>query len=150
MLRLQPALVLAFILPITQPIRAQDFAVVATHLIYPGQVVEATSLEIVDATYCPNCDSGFFREPAPIVGKVAVRSLLPGKLIFPSDLKPAPAVLRGKAVNVIYVRGALNISMSGVALSDAAINEVVAVRNSRSGATITGIVQRDGTVAVNQ
>lgn len=145
-------LLLALFAAISFPhkVEAQDFAVVSTQLIYPGQIVEATSLEIVDASYCPNCDPGFYSEVNSIVGMVAVRSLLPGRLIFPSDLKPAPAVLRGREVTVVYSKGKLRISMTGVPLEDAAIHEEVPVRNARSGATVTGVVQPDGTVAVMQ
>lgn len=129
---------------------AQEMAVVTRHVIYPGQRVGADAITIVDASNCHNCDAGFITDSSVVTGKLAVRTLMPGRLIFSGDLRPAPAVLRGKEVQVFYRKGQLQISMSGIPLSEAVIGEAVSIRNETNGAIINGVVQADGTVMVGQ
>lgn len=127
---------------------AQELAVVARHIIYPGQMIEQTSIEVVDASNCPNCDAGYIQDAAVVAGKIAIKTLEPGKLIFPGDIRMAPAVIRGEEVTVLYRKGALQISMSGIPLNEAAVGESVSIRNAESGAIVSGVVQADGTVMV--
>jgi flagellar basal body P-ring formation protein FlgA len=51
-------------------------------------------------------------------------------------------------VRLIYADGGLLIMTSGAALQDGSIGEVVRVRNSDSGVTVSGAVQPDGSVKV--
>lgn len=132
------------------PAVSQEQAVVTKHLIYPGQVVEPQSLETVDASYCPNCDAGYFRKAEDIVGKIAVRTLAPGKLLFPTDIRSAPAIRRGQEITVIFRSESLHISMLGVSMSDAALGETVTIRNMKSGAIVHGVAGLNGTVTVAQ
>lgn len=132
------------------PALAQEMAIVSRHMIYPGQTVEPASLQMVDASDCPNCDEGFLRDAADAVGKIAVRSLLPGRLIFLRDLREAPLITRGKEVRVFYRKGRLQISMNAIPLNDAAAGQEVSVRNSGTGAVIKGIVHDDGAVWISQ
>ncbi len=129
---------------------AQEFAVVARSIIYPGQMIEPGSLEVVDASNCPNCDAGYIQDEHLVAGRIAVKTLVPGKLIFAQDLRAAPAVMRGQEVKVVYRKGALQISMSGIPLNDAAAGEAVSIRNAVSGAIINGVARTDGTVTVTQ
>jgi flagellar basal body P-ring formation protein FlgA len=129
---------------------AQDMAVVARHAIYPGQIVKQSSIELVDASNCPNCDAGFIQDATAVLGKIAVKTLSPGKLIFPEYLRLAPAVTPGQEVTVFYRKGGLQISMLGTPLNEAAVGEIVSVRNTSSGVLVTGIVQADKTIMVTQ
>lgn len=126
----------------------RDYAVVAKAVIYPGQTINANAISVVDATYCPNCDLGFIQDPASVSGMVAVKTLMPGKLIFPDFIRKASAVVPGQEVEVRFQRGALLISMRGEPLQEAGIGEPVSVRNRESGTIVSGIVQPDGTVMV--
>lgn len=132
------------------PALAEEIAIVSRHMIYPGQTVEAASLQMVDTSDCPNCDEGYLRDAADAVGRIAVRTLLPGRLIFPRDLRDAPLITRGKEVRVFYRNGGLQISMTAIPLNDAAAGQEVAVRNAGTGAVIKGIVHEDGAVWISQ
>ena len=83
-----------------------------------------------------------------IDGMVAKRTLLPGKLIPLSSVREAYLVEAGTPVRVNYVEGALQISTVGVPLQPGAAGDVVRVRNSESGAVLTGTVMVDGTIKV--
>ncbi len=51
-------------------------------------------------------------------------------------------------MNLVYSEGGLVIVTSGAALQDGSIGDVVRVRNSDSGVTVSGAVQPDGSVRV--
>ena len=127
---------------------AQELAVVAKSVIYPGQTIASGSVSIVDATNCPNCDPGYLQGVGDVEGMVAVRTLIPGKLIFANDIREPSAVMPGKDVAVIFRSGALQISMRAEPLAEAAIGQSVTVRNRETGATVIGVVNADGTVTV--
>lgn len=51
-------------------------------------------------------------------------------------------------MKLIYADGGLLIMTTGAALQDGSIGEVVRVRNTDSGVTVSGAVQPDGSVKV--
>ena len=54
----------------------------------------------------------------------------------------------GAEVKLVYIEGGLLIVSSGSAMQDGSIGDVVRVRNSDSGVTVTGAVQPDGSIKV--
>ena len=58
-------------------------------------------------------------------------------------------VANGAEVKLIYSEGGLVIMTTGAALQDGSIGDVVRVRNSDSGVTVSGAVQPDGSVRVS-
>ena len=52
-------------------------------------------------------------------------------------------------VKLIYAEGDLVITTTGAALQDGSIGDIVRVRNSESGVTVSGAVQPDGSVRVS-
>jgi flagellar basal body P-ring formation protein FlgA len=130
------------------PALAQDVAVVVKQTVYPGQSINAAEIAVVDASNCPNCNAGFIRDPELVRNRVAVKTLAPGRLIFPGDLRKAAMAVPGHEVELIYHKGALLISMRGDPVSEAGVGDAVSVRNKDSKAIVNGIVQADGTVLV--
>lgn len=128
---------------------AQEMAIVAKRVIYPGQTISVDALSRVDASNCSNCDAGYIQDALQVTGKIAVKTIIPGKLIFPEYVRSASAVMPGKEVDVLFQKGSLSISMRGLPLSEAGSGESVSVRNRESGTIIVGIVQPDGTVKVS-
>jgi flagella basal body P-ring formation protein FlgA len=57
-------------------------------------------------------------------------------------------VTNGSEVGLVYSEGGLTITTSGAALQDGGLGDIVKVRNSDSGVTVTGVVQPDGTVRI--
>jgi flagella basal body P-ring formation protein FlgA len=82
------------------------------------------------------------------VGKVAKRTLLPGRFVPLTSVRDAYLVAQGAAVQVIFVEGGLTISMTAVTLEPGSAGDMVKVRNTDSGAVFSATVMADGTVRV--
>jgi flagella basal body P-ring formation protein FlgA len=126
---------------------AQETTVVPKRVIYPGEALDATLVSQVN--YKPR------KLPAPIAmvpedveGKVARRTLLPGRLIPLSYLREAYTVEAGSPVDIVFVSDGLVISVAGVPLQPGSVGDLIRVRNVDSGAVLTGTVMADGTVRV--
>ena len=86
---------------------------------------------------------------ADLIGKVARRTLLPGRAIPLQALDNPRLIRNGSIVKMVYVDGGLWIETDGAALQDGAIGDVIRLRNVDSGIAIEGRVQADGTVLVS-
>ena len=127
---------------------AQEMAVIPNRVIYPGETIEVAALIEVPLRRSSRITSAIAMYVDQIDGMVAKRTLLPGKLIPLSSVREAYLVEAGTPVRVNYVEGALQISTVGVPLQPGAAGDVVRVRNSESGAVLTGTVMVDGTIKV--
>lgn len=124
-----------------------DFAVVPKRTIYPGEQLDATQLEEVAVTN-PNIASGYAQEIESVSGLVTRKTLLAGRIILVSSLREPFAVARGKTVRLVFRNGPLEISASGTPLEDAAVGDLIKVRNMDSGVIVSGTVMGDHTVHV--
>ena len=117
-------------------------------VIYPGDVIRDDML--TDSPDGGIRDGGgpYVEERALIVGKSARLTLLPGHAIPYAGVSNRRLVSNGAEVRLIYAEGGLLIMTEGAALQDGAIGDVVRVRNSDSGVTVSGAVQPDGSVKV--
>ena len=117
-------------------------------VIYPGDVIRDDML--VDNPRAVREGPGPYVESrALIVGKMARLTLLPGHAIPFSGVSNRKLVSNGAEVKLIYSGGGLLIVTTGAALQDGSIGDIVKVRNSDSGVTVSGAVQPDGTVSVS-
>lgn len=122
-------------------------AVVPKRIIYPGEEIQAGQLEEVEVTN-PNLVKGYAEDIASVSGLVTKRTLLPGRVILTSALREPFAVSRGSTVQLVFDNGSLVIRASGTPLQDAAIGELIRIRNKDSGVIVSGTVMDDGTVHV--
>jgi flagella basal body P-ring formation protein FlgA len=127
---------------------AGEMAVVASHVIYPGQTVSAGALREIQLRNGYRSPTPFVRERQEIVNKIALRTILPGRLIPEGSVRDAYLVEAGKPARVVYTQGALTITMVAVPLEPGSAGDVVKVRNTDSGAIFSGIVMADGTIRV--
>jgi flagellar basal body P-ring formation protein FlgA len=126
---------------------AQNTAVIPKQVIYPGEIISSTQVDVVAVTN-PNLAGGYARTKEEVVGMVAKRTLLPGRTIPVNGLREAFAVKRGTSVRLTFSIGNMLISASGTPLTDASVGEIVKVRNIDSGSIVSGTVMADGTVQV--
>jgi flagella basal body P-ring formation protein FlgA len=122
-------------------------AVVPTRTIYPGEEIGAGSVQELDVTN-PNLSGEYARESSEVVGMVAKRTLLPGRVIPPSALREAFAVTRGQTVRLTFSIGTMTISAQGTPLENASVGDIIKVRNTDSGVTVSGTVMADKSVKV--
>jgi flagellar basal body P-ring formation protein FlgA len=116
-------------------------------VIYPGDVIRDDML--VDSAPSVRDGGGpFVEDRALVVGKMARLTLLPGHAIPYAGVSNRKLVANGAEVKLIYAEGGLLIMTTGAALQDGSIGDVVRVRNSDSGVTVSGAVQPDGSVKI--
>ncbi|MCJ8026123.1 flagellar basal body P-ring formation protein FlgA [Shinella yambaruensis] len=122
-------------------------AVVPKRIIYPGEEIQAGQLEVVEVTN-PNIVKGFAESISDVSGLVTKRTLLPGRVILVSALREPFLVNRGSTVQMVFDNGSLVIRASGTPLQDAAVGELIRIRNKDTGVIVSGTVMADGTVHV--
>jgi flagella basal body P-ring formation protein FlgA len=117
-------------------------------VIYPGDVIRDDMLADLPEGGVRDGGGPFVEDRALIVGKVARLTLLPGHAIPFAGVSNRKVVANGAEVRLVYAEGGLLIMTTGAALQDGSIGDVVRVRNSDSGVTVSGAVQPDGSVRV--
>ena len=122
-------------------------AVVPKRTIYPGEEVQAGQLEEVEVTN-PNIVKGYAESIGQVDGLITKRTLLAGRVILVSALREPFAVSRGTTVQLVFDNGSLMLRAAGTPLQDAAVGELIKVRNKDSGVIVSGTVMGDGTVHV--
>jgi len=130
------------------PSHAQEIVLIPNRVIYPGETVEMASLKEVTLKPGKIIPPAVSIRAADIEGKVAKRTLLPGRYIPTASLREAWLVEQGAAVQVTYVSGVLTISASAVTLQSGAAGDLVRVRNIDSGKVLSGVVMADGSIRV--
>jgi flagellar basal body P-ring formation protein FlgA len=130
------------------PAAAQDMVVVPTRVVYPGETVTSDALQAVAFRRTRAGLPPIAIERRDVEGRVARRTLLPGRLIALSSLRDSYAVEAGKPVQVVYMQGGLIISAVAVPLQPGSVGDLVRVRNLDSGVVFSGTVMADGTVRV--
>ena len=130
------------------PACAQEVVLIPNRVIYPGETVDLAALK--EVTLKPGKvipPAVVFRAPE-IEGKVAKRTLLPGRYIPATAVREAWLVEQGASVQVMFVSGALTISATAVTLQSGAAGDFVKVRNIDSGKVFSGTVMADGSIRV--
>jgi len=132
------------------PVRAgqAEFLPVAAITIYPGDVIAETMLTDGKFPSGTSANQPVILSHAELVGKVARRTLLPGRLIARNTVAMPELISRGTIIPAIYEDGELLITASVMALQSGALDTMIQVRNIDSGKVIVGLVQADGSVRV--
>jgi len=121
--------------------------VVPAQVIYPGDKI--TDAMLSDAPEPSGELGGVLRDRAELVGKVARRTLLPGKAVLAVAVEEPRAVSMGGTVQLVYQKDGLSIVTNAQALQNGYVGQIVQVRNLESGIIVSGAIQADGTVLVN-
>ena len=127
---------------------AQEAVMVPARVIYPGETVTMTALREVVLKPGKVVPDAVATTPDALHGKVAKRTLLPGRYIPQASLREAWLVEQGAPVQAILVAGGLTITAAAVTLQPGAAGDVVRVRNVDSGQVLTGTVMVDGSIRV--
>jgi flagella basal body P-ring formation protein FlgA len=117
---------------------------VPAQVIYPGDKITNAMLE--DSRDAGAPQPNVLADRADIVGKVARRTLLPGRPIAAIAVEEARAVSMGALVSLVYQADGLNIVTTGQALQNGYAGQLVQARNLDSGIVVSGIVQPDGSI----
>lgn len=116
--------------------------------IYPGDIIAES--QVVERVF-PQSVAGKYpaiEQRELVVGKVARRTLLPGRPIPANGIKDPDAISRGGTVLAVYRVGTLTITSHVTPLRSGVVGEIIEARNLDSGQIIRGEVQADGTLKV--
>jgi flagella basal body P-ring formation protein FlgA len=116
--------------------------------IYPGDAITANMLTTGDFAAGTAENLAVVAATGDLVGKVARRTLLPGKLITRTSVSEPLLVQKGSIISAHFDAGPLIITASVLALQSGSLNDVIQVRNIDSGKTIVGAVQADGSIKI--
>jgi flagella basal body P-ring formation protein FlgA len=130
------------------PAFAAETVLVPGRVIYPGETVTAAALKEVTLAEGKVPPAHVVIDVEALDGKVARRTLLPGRYIMSGSLREAYLVEKGAAVEMTFVAGALTIVASAVTLEAGAAGDLVKVRNVDTGKIVSGVVLADGTIRV--
>lgn len=87
-------------------------------------------------------------EHSALLGQAVRRTIYVGQTIQPKDTQTPRLVKRNQVVTLKYVRGGLEISLTGRAMGEAGLDETVPVLNLQSRQIVEGTVQAGGWVWV--
>ena len=81
-----------------------------------------------------------------MIGKLAVRTLLPGHPVRKDDLRSAYSVFQGRVASIMFENRGLSISGYGMPLQSGSVGESVDIRNPQTGIIVRGKVLFNNTV----
>lgn len=117
--------------------------------IVASQTIRAQAIiTMADLTVLQKTIPGTISDPETVVGMEARVVLYPGRPIRLQDIGPPAIIERNQVVTAYYRRGALTIAADARALERAGIGDLVRLMNLASRNTVTGFVDKDGTVVV--
>lgn len=104
--------------------------------------------EIITTDNTSPPDDVWQQEHADLLGREVSRTVYAGQAIQAKDTRAPRLVKRNQLVTLKYLKGPLEISLTGRALGEAAQNETVTVLNLESRQVVEGIVQSGGWIWV--
>ncbi|MCD2179018.1 flagellar basal body P-ring formation chaperone FlgA [Rhizobium sp. C1] len=126
---------------------SKRYAMVPLTVIYPGQAIASGQVRRVEVTN-PNFSGDYATDFSQVEGMITKSTLIPDRAISLSSLREPFAVTHGQQVRLIYNNGSLQITALGMPLQDGSIGELIRVRNTDSGLTVSGTILGPGIVQV--
>lgn len=118
--------------------------------IYPGDIIRDSMLGEQTLGGAAASDGWAIQSKSALIGKVARRTLLPGKPIAATAVEAPRLVAIGAQVKIVFDEGGLVITAYGSALQAGAAGDLIRVRNDDSGLVISGRIQPDGSIRVSE
>ncbi|RUX77336.1 flagellar basal body P-ring formation protein FlgA [Mesorhizobium sp. M7A.F.Ca.US.006.04.2.1] len=126
-----------------------EVVLIPSRVIYPGETINLAALKQVTLTVGKHKPEAVATRAEELDGKVAKRTLLPGRYIPSAAIREAWLVEQGASVQIFFIAGGLTISATAVTLQPGAAGDLVKVRNIDSGKILSGTVMADGTIQVS-
>ena len=130
------------------PAQAQEVVFIPNRVIYPGETIGMDALKQVTLKPGKIIPPAVTVDLQDLEGKVASRTLLPGRYISASSVREPWVVKQGASVQMIFISGGLMISAAAITLQPGAAGDFVKVRNIDSGKVLSGTVMADGSIRV--
>ncbi|MFY9629294.1 MAG: flagellar basal body P-ring formation chaperone FlgA [Methylocystis sp.] len=118
--------------------------------IYPGDRIDDNLIEERRFTSEEAPEGMALESRKALIGKVARRTLLPGRPIPVTAVDNAKVVFIGTSVKIIFLEGGLEITAYGMAMQAGGLGDLIRVRNQDSGLIVSGRILGDGSVQVSE
>ncbi|HRF45414.1 MAG TPA: flagellar basal body P-ring formation chaperone FlgA [Candidatus Competibacteraceae bacterium] len=116
-----------------------DQVQVASRFLSKGTVLSAADLR-AERRELSGLPGGYETAAEQLIGKQLRQALMAGAEIAPQAVQAVPAIRRGETVTIISRQGGMEVSSSGIALSDAELGGRVRIRNESSQRVVEGTV----------
>ncbi|MBY9065764.1 flagellar basal body P-ring formation chaperone FlgA [Hyphomonas sp. WL0036] len=113
-------------------------SLIASDVIRAGDLVTTANVSLEEGDAAPSSEE--------VIGREAKRTIYAGQQVTLDNTRPARLVTRNQIVTVKYIKGGLEITTTGRAMGEAALNEPVSILNLQSRQLVQGIVQEEGWV----
>ncbi|HCB12614.1 MAG TPA: flagellar basal body P-ring formation protein FlgA [Gammaproteobacteria bacterium] len=130
-------------------VRIYDQVLIARRFLRRGTILSAADVQF-ERRELSTLPGGYETDPQQLIGRQLQHALMIGKVISPRSVKVTPAVRRGETVTLIAGQSGIEITSSGIALSDASIGERLRVRNESSQRVIEGKVTANRRVEIGR
>lgn len=116
-----------------------DQVQVASRFLSKGTVLSAADLRS-ERRELSGLPGGYETAAGQLIGKQLRQALMAGAEIGPQAVQAVPAIRRGETVTIVSRQGGMEVSSSGIALSDAELGGRVRIRNESSQRVVEGTV----------
>lgn len=117
-----------------------ETVLIAARTLPNGHVVGADDVRIEERDVS-GMVGGYLSSAEELVGQRLKHQLMAGRVITPAMLQADLMIRRGQSVTILVRNDALNIRMSGKALTDGAANQRIKVENVTSKRVVEGLVR---------
>ena len=128
-------------------VRIMKKILVASRELPRGSVLGAEDLELEERDVA-RLRAGYFEHPGQALGKITKRTIHRNDALLPTQVLAPQAVERGSKVTILARAGALQVRMTGKALSGGSKGDLIEVVNESSQKRIEGRVIAPGLVEV--
>ncbi len=128
-------------------IKERRVALVAARDLAPNHLLSEADLMPADV-WIDNPRVQIAADATSLIGKLLPRGLAAGGTIPLQQLRSARTVRRGSTVTLAMSHGALAVRMSGLAMQDGGVGDVIQARNNHSKRVVEGVIQADGVILV--
>jgi flagella basal body P-ring formation protein FlgA len=128
-------------------IKVMKQVVVSTKPLTANQIIQKqdVKLQLVDVS---NFRRGYWQSTNQVVGQQLKYPVALGGVLNKNALKAEKVVKRGELIMLVAEAGAMQVRMSGKALSDASLGQRIKVKNQSSKRIVEGVVDAPGIVKV--
>lgn len=122
---------------------------VSSRFLSKGTILSAADLKL-ERRELSALSGRYETAPERLLGKQLRQALTMGAVVAPQAVKTLPLIKQGETVTIVMRHGGMEVSSSGIALSDAELGQRLRVRNETSQRVVEGTVTANRRVEVGR
>ena len=122
-------------------------APVAARYIKFGEIIQDSDVT-TQKTRIDSIRKGVATEKSEVVGMQAKKYIAVGRMFMLSEMSSPAVISTNDPVNIIYSSGSISLKTVGTAMGSGAVDDMIKVKNSSTGAILLGQIVNKNTVRV--